>query len=417
MDQRRPDQSWEPPPTQLSPGGRINRFNKLIVIGAGGGEFVYDASSNLRSANVGQVTTDPINGITCQQGFTTFNGHGAAVNYLSTMAGNAAFIQYLDNGSAVQGTLILSVNSETSTFTEPYSSSTVQLGIEGVNPVFGSTFNSQGGSLLLSSTSLTLASQIGILNAPSSSQGPLLFVAGPEQTAAHHSEIILYGASPDGTSRTAQVWIGILAGSGSPTLVTDALLEISGSTALTDISAPASVAGASIAYSATGQLKYVSSDTNAYNTGRLSLIANSTTLINNTTPINITGLQFTNVAATTYRVDAIIRLTAAASGTVQPFAVRVNGSATVSSMLLQFTQWNAEGTPTAVLGITTALNTDPTHIIGTLGNSNVATFVIGGFVTFSGAGSFGFTARGTLAAGDETATVQTGSFADLMPAA
>src|SRR5215469_5431651 len=204
--------------------------------------------------------------------------------------------------SAVQGTLILSVNSETSTFSEPYSSSTVQLGIEGVNPVFGSTFNSQGGSLLLSSTSLTLASQIGILNAPSSSQGPLLFVAGPEQTAAHHSEIILYGASPDGTSRTAQVWIGILAGSGSPTLVTDALLEISGSTALTDISAPASVAGASIAYSATGQLKYVSSDTNAYNTGRLSLIANSTTLINNTTPINITGLQFTNVAATTYRV-------------------------------------------------------------------------------------------------------------------
>jgi len=417
MEQRRPDQSWEPPPTQLAPGGRINRFNKLIVIGAGGGEFIYDATSNLRSANVGQTTTDPIQGVTCNQGFTTFNGHGAAVNYLSTMATQAGFIQYVDNNSSVQGALILSINSELSTWTEPYNSQTVQLGIFGVNPAFGNSLQAIGSQIQLAQTVFTQAATIGATAAPSSAQGPFMFVAAPEQTAAHHSEVILYGASPDGTSRAAQIWMGILAGGGGATLVTNALLEIAGSAALTDISAPGFVAGAAIAYSATGQLKYISSDQNAYNTGRLSLIANSTTLINNTTPINITGLQFTNVAATTYRVHSIIRLTAAASGTVQPFVIRVNGTATVSSMLLQFTQWNAEGTPTPVLGITTALNTDPTHIIGTLANSNVATFVIDGSVTFSGTGSFGFTGRGTLAAGDETATVQTGSFADLMPAA
>jgi len=82
--------------------------NTVIVTGPNGGEFVYDNSNQLRSANVGATTTDPVQGITCFQGFSTFNGFGAYLSLLSTAASAPGFFQYFDNNSASQGPLAYS---------------------------------------------------------------------------------------------------------------------------------------------------------------------------------------------------------------------------------------------------------------------------------------------------------------------
>jgi hypothetical protein len=100
--------------------------SQVIITGANGGEFIYDASGNLRSANVGQTTTDPLQGITCQQGFSTFNGFGAVISLLSTA--NAAYFQYLDSGSAVQGSL--SISQAARSGTDPVTSTAYPQGMQ-----------------------------------------------------------------------------------------------------------------------------------------------------------------------------------------------------------------------------------------------------------------------------------------------
>jgi len=77
--------------------------NTVIIIGPNGGEFIYDNANHLRSANVGATTTDPVQGLSCKQGFSTFNGFGAVLSLLSTAAAAPGFFQYFDNNSAVQG--------------------------------------------------------------------------------------------------------------------------------------------------------------------------------------------------------------------------------------------------------------------------------------------------------------------------
>jgi len=112
------------PGVAAGPTAGILRANKVIITGAGGGEFIYDAAGNLRSANVGANTTDPIQGITCFQGFSTFNGFGAVITLLSTSL--AAYFQYVDQGSAVQGNLSLSQASRP--VTDPVTSVAVPAG-------------------------------------------------------------------------------------------------------------------------------------------------------------------------------------------------------------------------------------------------------------------------------------------------
>lgn len=82
--------------------------NQVVVIGPNGGEFIYDNSNQLRSANVGADTTDPKQGLTCHQGFSLFNGHGVVIELHSTSAAAPGFFQYFDNNTNVQGSLIYS---------------------------------------------------------------------------------------------------------------------------------------------------------------------------------------------------------------------------------------------------------------------------------------------------------------------
>ena len=195
-------------------------FYVLIVGGGpGAGEFTYDASGNLRSANVGQVTTDPVQGITCQQGFSTFNGHGAVINLLSTSLG--AFFQYQDLGTSTQGALILAVASVSGT--DPVTSHAYGAGLTGIDPVFGDSLTTIGATISLILPSFT-ANGIVTANTGSGATSPFVSVAGPEQGHAGHAVLRVYGVSADGT----KIQGIIISGTDPPVRATQAMLEVQG---------------------------------------------------------------------------------------------------------------------------------------------------------------------------------------------
>lgn len=399
-----------PAPTNIGVFARV-----VIIAGPAGGLFVYSPTvgkGHLIMSVAAANGTDPY-GNKFYAGLATYapsGGNSLVINLLSTA--NDAFFQYNMPSGGFQGGLILAVSSASGT--DPFGNN-YPAGLYGIDPVFGDTFVGVGSQIFLNQILFTRAAQVASF-AGSGSTRPALAINAPEQGPALHLQIQLLGESPDST-HVPQMLAGSVAGGGSLGAITASLAEFQGAVALTNAAAPASAANSTQLYDAAGVARSVSgNDGLNYAIERLSLITSATTTINNTVPIAITGLQFTNVAAgATYRVHAMIRLTAAAAGVVQPFAVRVNGTATVTTMLLQFMQWNAESGGTQTLGVTTALNADPTHIIGTVANSSVATFYVDGSVTFTTAGTFGFTARAVTANADETATAQTGNFADLMP--
>lgn len=97
-----------------------NIFTSVIVEGPTGGVFVYDAAGNLRTAIVGQTTTDPNQGITCYAGVNTFNGHGAIISLFSSTL-DAQF-WYADLGSSARGALVTSISPQALGGTDPFGS-------------------------------------------------------------------------------------------------------------------------------------------------------------------------------------------------------------------------------------------------------------------------------------------------------
>lgn len=193
-------------------------FFQLIV--QGGGEFVYDANGNLRSSNVGQPGTDPIQGIAVPQGFATFNGFGAVVNLLSTSKG--AFFQYFDNGSAVQGALILAVASASGT--DPINATGYQAGLNGIDPVFGDFLVGVGGTIQLGVASFSRNGIVGVQQGGGAAN-PYAHIDAPEQGTARHMQMLLQGASPD-ASRPGQMLVGQVAGAAVLTPVSTAMVEV-----------------------------------------------------------------------------------------------------------------------------------------------------------------------------------------------
>lgn len=199
-------------------------FVLVVQGGPGSGEFIYDANGNLRSSNVGQATTDPIKGLSCPQGFATWNGHGSIVNLLSTADGKGAFFQYQDNQSNVQGTLILAVSSVAGT--DPVGGAAYPAGLYGVDPAFGDTLTATGANIHLSQVAYTLAGTI-LAAAGGGATSPSLRLDAPEQGTGFHLEMLMQGDSPDG-SHFGQLLIGRVATAGALTPVSTALVEIQG---------------------------------------------------------------------------------------------------------------------------------------------------------------------------------------------
>lgn len=228
----RPDQQDRPGPRRtIAPGGAasIVRARTVIVHGAAGGIFVYNAANQLVSADVGADTTDPVHGITCHAGISTFNVFGAVINLLSTARN--AFFQYFDNGSAVQGALILSIASVAGT--DPVDGTAYPAGMFGVDPAFGDFINVVGASILLGQVAFTRKADVIANAAADNAHNPFVTVDAPEQTgtgAAGHMQMLLQGNSPDGT-RLAQLLIGEVAGAAVLAAQTQSMAEVQGNAA------------------------------------------------------------------------------------------------------------------------------------------------------------------------------------------
>jgi hypothetical protein len=201
-------------------------FYALIVAGGpGSGEFVYDAAGNLRSSNVGQATTDPVQGISCPQGFATYNGFGAVLSLLSTTAAASGFFQYQDNGSAVQGALILSIASTSGN--DPVGGTFYPAGQFGVDPVFGDSIIVTGANITLQQLAYTQQAKIAAQTG-AGAVNPFVFLSAPEQGQSGHLVMLMQGTSPDGTQAAQLVAAIEPTGSTLPTPATQADFELQG---------------------------------------------------------------------------------------------------------------------------------------------------------------------------------------------
>lgn len=154
-------------------------------------------------------------------------------------------------------------------------------------------------------------------------------------------------------------------------------------------------------------------DGNTYSTGQTFYIASSTT-INSTTPIAITGLKF-NVAATSYYVRGVIVGTAASSGTTQPGSFRFNGTATASAVDLQTNIVEAASGETVNKGLITAFNADPTVLAGAWSLSATYFCEFEGIMQFSAAGYVQAYGRVTTSGSDASWTVSGESWMIVQP--
>lgn len=193
-------------------------FFQLIV--SGGGEFIYDAAGNLREAGVGQVTTDPVQGLTCPAGRSFWNGQGAIL-FLFSVANDALFL-YRDLGTPVQGGLVFAAASAGGT--DPVTGTIYTAGQTNIDPVFADSINVIGATIKLQQLLYSRQAQI-TANTGSGATSPFIQVDAPEQGVATHMQMKLQGTSPDGT-HLGQVLIGQVAGGGALTPQTDGMLEV-----------------------------------------------------------------------------------------------------------------------------------------------------------------------------------------------
>lgn len=359
--------------------------NELIVIGTAGGVFVYNAAGLLVSADVGADTADPVQGITCHAGFSTFNTGGFVINLLSTV--KSAFFQYQDTGIS-QGALILAVASTGST--DPVLGTGYSPGLNGINPAFGSVLIAQGAVLFFGLPVFTQSAEL-TLGGGSGATGPGIFLLGPEQGQSGHLVMAMTGVSPDGTQPAQLIVASEPTGTAAPAPVTKALAEFQGTLALTNTAAPASVTTAAIMHALGGQLKYVAgaSDGNDYNTGRL-LKLTAGQNVTSTSNAAVSGWNNIPVAAATYFVRLIIEIDMGATGS--PAVVGVNqGSAAFTSARLHGKLHIISNANQSVIG-TNVLTSKTTWTTPALTANTNYMMELSGEITFTAAGTFGLVA-------------------------
>jgi hypothetical protein len=429
MPPRRIDQGTrEPTGVVVSPGARnVVRARVVIITGAGGGEFVYDASNNLRSANVGATTTDPVQHITCQQGFSTFNGHGAVVSLLSTAAAKAAYFEYADTGSATQGALIAS--DAASSGTDPVNGSAYVAGVAAyVSIAAGTGAGRYAVALADQATPWAGFAALTLQNLTHPATPPPGVLANVDPAAG--AELSLQSGL--GTGATFGTAVNLFDGTGGPPAISSSadlwtmnpatlgggvktLLRIIGSLRLDNIATPPAVSGGVRAWAdVNGFPLFVpdtaSSDTTVYQVGHRLLFNGSNFAGNSTSPLAITGLQAAQLGPGTYHVKGMINIAQGAVTSGQRIAF--SGSCAVSSMRIsgRYADTTAlvDGNPieiTALAGTPQAQN---------MTANDIYDFWFEGIINVSAAGSFGPTIQ-NLTAGD-TCTIGANSHMVISPA-
>jgi hypothetical protein len=156
-------------------------------------------------------------------GDTFYNAFGAVVNLVSLT--KSAFFQYFNNNSAVQGGLILAVASATDT--DPVNGTGYDAGMNGIDPAFGDFLRAVGATINLGQANYTRNAMVSAHSAAMNSANPNVRLDAPEQGTATHMQMLLQGTSPDGTS-LGQIIVGLVAGAGALTPVTNAMMEVQG---------------------------------------------------------------------------------------------------------------------------------------------------------------------------------------------
>jgi hypothetical protein len=184
---------------------------------------------------------------------------------------------------------------------------------------------------------------------------------------------------------------------------------------INDQAVASNVALASVLYSATGQEKYASSDSNVYNTGRQSLGVSGNPTINSTAFANIAGLV-TNVGVLTYHVRGAIYYTPnQAAGTAK---LQFASTATMSGdriVMIEFAGIPAIGSSAGwVTGNIAQTNIAAGNFFQSAGFGTTDRFVIiDGWITVSAAGTWSLQAACTNAA--DTWLIHSTSYIELLP--
>lgn len=207
-------------------------FNNLVIRNGqiiSGSALYYSSTPPSKATLVASIsaaaTTDSFGNLV-PAGLATYAASGGAsfvVNLLSTNP--SAFFQYNAPSGGVQGGHILIVAAANGT--DPVTGIGYSAGMTGIDPVFADTINVIGATIKLNQPfNFTRPAQIGA-NAGGGATSPFIAVDAPEQggIAPAHLQMKLQGTSPDGT-HLGQLLIGQVAGGGSVTPVTSAMLEI-----------------------------------------------------------------------------------------------------------------------------------------------------------------------------------------------
>jgi len=183
--------------------------------------------------------------------------------------------------------------------------------------------------------------------------------------------------------------------------------EASTQTDVTD--QPITPTGGNTQFSSSGQQKYVGSDANAYNTGRLSLRTQADQTISSTTATPITVLSGIAVAAIAYRLHAMVRWTQGSAAVTQRLGW--TGTMQAGTRIEVLSVPGTGGSATQVYPDEVVSNTAVT--LPGFAASQVAATYLDGVIVFTSPDTFGLTAwEGT---NGDTWTVKAGSFLDLMP--
>jgi hypothetical protein len=367
----RPDQANQPTSRAGSgPAPQSNVFiGRLVVVfgtGTGTGIFFYTGTPGPGNPPILAITT------------ASSDPYGNTVTADAITDSGMPFLIY--SGPAAAGNLIISI--APSSGTDAYGNN---------YPEGFAALNSVGPSAQLISGALKFYDAF-TLNPSVSSTG----------TGAD-SNLIL--SSGEGTSATTSASLQLYDSTvpGGPLIRATKPLELIG-----QASAPSQVSDNAMTYaSSVGTLEFVSgADGNAYDTGRITLFATGQT-VNSATPAAIAGIGITNsVAAGTYHVRGLIKVTQGATTNAQ--SISFTGPATSD---VSITYYSIENVSILVSNQISSLTTMST---GAVPNGTTGQFFFDGKITFSSPGStFGMECAAPTAA--DTWTVGDGSYLEIFP--
>jgi len=154
-------------------------------------------------------------------------------------------------------------------------------------------------------------------------------------------------------------------------------------------------------------------DAEVYAVGQQVLISASDTSVTTTGDTQVNSLS-TDVGAGSYKVRAILRCVAAASGTAQALRIGFTGTATLSGTRTFVKSYIEETATPLNAGNLNGLSVY--YDTGSIANGTVFDIEVEGAWTFSAAGTFNLVAHLATSASSEHFTIQAHSFMELSPA-